>query len=48
MPGFSHFLGNMTINDMFGDMFPQSHGFVTMPVTSRIKDSCFNLSFSNN
>ena len=23
---------------MFGDMFPQSYGFVTMPVTSRGKD----------
>ena len=33
---------------MFGDMFPQSHCFVTMPVTSRIKDTCSNLSMSNN
>ena len=33
---------------MFGDMFPQSHCFATMPVTSRIKDTCSNLSLSNN
>ena len=33
---------------MFGDMFPLSHCFVTMPVTSRIKDTCSNLSPSNN
>ena len=33
---------------MFGDMFPQSHCFVTMPVTSRIKDKCSNLSLSCN
>ena len=33
---------------MFGDMLPQSHCFVTMPVTSRIKDTCSNLTLSNN
>ena len=33
---------------MFGDMFPQSRGFVTMPVTSRIKDIWFKKSLSNN
>ena len=33
---------------MLGNMFPQSHCFVTMPVTSRIKDKCSNLSLSNN
>ena len=49
MPGFSYFLGNMTINFcMFGDMFPQSHSFVTMADTSHIKDTCSNLSLSNN
>ena len=53
MPGFSNFLGNRTINYrmfecLFGDMFPQSHGFVTMQVTSPIKDTCSNLSLSNN
>ena len=33
---------------MFGDMFPQSHRFVTMPVTIHIKYTCSNLSPSNN
>ena len=33
---------------MFGDMFRQSHGFVTMPVTSRIKDTCSNLYLQSN
>ena len=31
----------------FGDMFPESHGFIAMPVTSCIKDTCSNLSLSN-
>ena len=31
---------------MFADMFPQSHCYVTMPVTSRVKDTCSNLSLS--
>ena len=29
---------------IFGNMFPESHGFVAMPVTSCIKDTYFNLS----
>ena len=32
---------------IFGNMFPESHGFVAMPVTSCIKDACPNLSLSN-
>ena len=32
---------------LFGNMFPESHGFVAMPVTSCIKDTCSNLSLSN-
>ena len=33
---------------IFGNMFPESHGFVAIPVTSCIKDTwCFNLSLSN-
>ena len=32
---------------IFGNMFPESHGFVTMPVTSCIKDTCSNLSLSD-
>ena len=32
---------------MFGNLFPESHGFVAMPVTSSIKDTCSNLSLSN-
>ena len=31
----------------FGNMFPESHGFVVISVTSRIKDTCSNLSLSN-
>ena len=31
----------------FLNMFPVSHGFVAMPVTSCIKDACSNLSLSN-
>ena len=27
---------------IFGNMFPESHSFVAMPVTSRIIDTCFN------
>ena len=32
---------------VFGNIFLESHGFVAMPVTSCIKDKCFNLSRSN-
>ena len=32
---------------IFGNMFPESHGFVAMPVTRCIKDKCSNLSQSN-
>ena len=32
---------------IFGNMFPESHGFVAMPVTSSTKDTCSNLSLSN-
>ena len=32
---------------IFGNMFPESHGFIAMPVTSCIKDTCSNLSLSN-
>ena len=32
---------------IFGNLFPESHGFVAMPVTSHIKDICSNLSLSN-
>ena len=28
-------------------MFPESHGFVAMPVTSCTKDACSNLDLSN-
>ena len=37
MPGFSHFPGNGTINN-FRICFLQNRGFVTLQVTSRIKD----------
>ena len=30
---------------IIGNMFPESHGFVAMPVTSCIKDTCSNLSY---
>ena len=53
MPGFSHFLGNRTNNFrtlecLVTCFHMQSRGFVTMLVTSRIKDACSNLSMSNN
>ena len=32
---------------MFRNIFPESHGFVAMSVTSRIIDTCANLSLSN-
>ena len=32
---------------LFGNMFPESRGFVAMPVTSCIKDTCSNVSQSN-
>ena len=32
---------------IFGNMFPESHCFFAIPVTSCIKDSCSNLSPSN-
>ena len=32
---------------VFGNMFLESHDFVTMPVKSYIKDTCSNLSISN-
>ena len=32
---------------IFGNMLPESHGFVAMPVTSCIKDTSSNLSVSN-
>ena len=32
---------------MFGNIFPESHGFVAMPVTSRIIYKYSNLSRSN-
>ena len=32
---------------MFFNMFPESDGFVAMPVTKRIKETCSNLSLSN-
>ena len=33
---------------IFGNMFSENNGFVAMPVTSSIKDTCSNLSVSNN
>ena len=32
---------------IFGNMFPESHCFVAMPVTSCVKDTCSNISLSN-
>ena len=32
---------------IFRNMFPESHGFVAVPVTSCVKDTCTNLSLSN-
>ena len=32
---------------IFGNMIPESHGFVGMPVTRCMKDTCLNLSLSN-
>ena len=32
---------------IFGNMFPESHGFVAMPVASCIKDTCHNLFVPN-
>ena len=32
---------------IFINMFPESHGFVDMPVESCFKDTCSNLSLSN-
>ena len=32
---------------LFGNMFPESHGFVAIPVASCIKDACTNLLLSN-
>ena len=32
---------------VYGNMFPESHGFVTLPVTTSMNDACFNLSQSN-
>ena len=31
---------------ILGNMLPESPGFVAMPVTSCIKDTCFNVSLS--
>ena len=51
MPRVSNFLKSLIISFsnvfIFGNMFPESHGFVTMPVTSCIKDTCSKLSQSN-
>ena len=41
---FGHPFSNVYI---FGNMFPESHGFVAMPVTSSIEDTWSNLSLSN-
>ena len=32
---------------IFGNMFPESHGFVVMQITSCIMDTWFNVSLSN-
>ena len=32
---------------IYGNMFLENHGFVAMPVTCCIKDTCSNLSLSN-
>ena len=32
---------------IFGNIFSESHGFVAMPVTSRIIETCSNLSLSD-
>ena len=32
---------------LLGNMFPESYGFVAMPVTSCIKDTCSNIFLSN-
>ena len=41
---FDHLFSHVFI---FGNMFPESHGFLPMPVTSCIKDIYPNLSLSN-
>ena len=41
---FDHQFSNVFI---FDNMFPESHGFVALPVTSCIKDTCSKLSLSN-
>ena len=41
---FAHSFSNVFI---FGNMFPESQGFVAMTITSCIKDTCSNLSLSN-
>ena len=40
---FDHTFSHVFI---FGNMYPESHGFVAVPVTSCIKDTCSNLSLS--
>ena len=40
---FDHLFSHVFI---FGNMFPESYGFVAMPVTSGIKDTCSILSLS--
>ena len=49
MSRFSNFLFDHPFSHvfMYGNMFPESHGFVAMPVTRCIKDTCSNLSLSN-
>ena len=51
MPRSSNFLRNFIIYFrmflFYGNMFSESHGFVAMPVTSCIKDTCSNLFQSN-
>ena len=32
---------------IFGNMFPESHSYIAMPVTSRMEDTCSNLSLFN-
>ena len=48
MPRFSNFLRNSPIHVfIYGNMLPESHGFVTMPVRSCINDTCSNVSLSD-
>ena len=50
IPRFSNFLRSLdrpfSHVFIFGNMCPESPGFVAMPVTRRIKDTCSNLSLS--